>query len=243
MDKERIDVLLTVKGLAPSREKARIFVLAGEVFVGGERIDKPDRKFPVDTVVHLRQNIIPFVSYGGVKLDSALNALGLDVSGKTIVDIGASTGGFTDCLLQRGATKIYAVDVGSHQLHERIHGDPRVVILDKINARYLERSHIGERVQMVTIDVSFISLRKILPVVPDILEPGGVIVSLVKPQFEVGRYDVGKGGIVKNQDKIDSVIEELKQFGSELGLEWRATAEAPRELERKNREYFLLWER
>ena len=243
MAKERVDAILTKKGLAPSREKARILIMAGEVFSASERIIRPDRKMEVETHLEVRKNLIPYVSYGGLKLEKAIDAFSLDIQGKKALDIGSSTGGFVDCLLQKGASIVYAVDVGTHQLHEKLRADERVVLQENLNARDLAFEQIGEAVDLITIDVSFISLRKILPAAIPLLSPGGHIVSLVKPQFEVGRYEVGKGGIVKNGEKIGRTIEGIKDFGRQLGLTPLKEVEAPRDREKKNREYFILWER
>lgn len=242
MAKERIDVILTKKGLAPSREKAKILIMAGEVCVAGERVAKPDQKYPEDVAVEIRKDPVPYVSYGGVKLKKALEAFQIDVKGKKALDIGSSTGGFVECLLEAGAATIHAVDAGTHQLHERLRNDKRVVLKENCNARYLRFDDIGETVDLITIDVSFISLKKILPPVIPFVNPGGRIVSLVKPQFEVGRFEVGKGGIVKGEEKIQKVMNEIRSYGESLGIVPVNVVEAPREKEKKNREYFILWE-
>jgi 23S rRNA (cytidine1920-2'-O)/16S rRNA (cytidine1409-2'-O)-methyltransferase len=241
--KERVDIILTRRGLAPSREKARILIMAGEVFSQSERIMRPDQKMEEQTYLEVRKNLIPYVSFGGVKLEHAVDTFGIDVKGKTVIDIGSSTGGFVDFLLQRGASTVYAVDVGTHQLHERLRADKRVVLQENLNARYLKFEDIGEMVDFITIDVSFISLRKILPAAITLLRLGGHVISLVKPQFEVGRYEVGKGGIVKDDEKIVRAIDDIKIFGKELGLNPLKVVESPRGREKKNREYFILWER
>ncbi len=242
MLKDRIDVILVERGLAPSREKAKVLVMAGQVYVGQEKISKPDKVIGADASIEIRGNPIPYVSFGGVKLEGAIRAFGLQVTGKRAMDIGSSTGGFVDCLLKFGATSVYAVDVGTHQLHESLRGDGRVTLKENLNARYLAFDDVGERFDLITIDVSFISLKKILPALIPFLNQGGQIISLVKPQFEVGRYEVGKGGIVKDLQKIRGVLEEIKAFGITLGIMPVAEVEAPREKDRKNREYFLLWE-
>jgi 23S rRNA (cytidine1920-2'-O)/16S rRNA (cytidine1409-2'-O)-methyltransferase len=241
--RERIDILLARRSLAPSREKAQVLIMAGEVYVDGQRVLKADRKVDETVCIEVRGNPIPYVSFGGVKLKAALDAFGLTVKGLTALDIGSSTGGFTDCLLAEGASKVYAVDSGTHQLHEKLRGDERIVLRENFNARYLTLTDIGERVDVVTIDVSFISLKKIIPAAVGVLSDAGRIVSLVKPQFEVGRYNVGKGGIVKDGEKIESVLMDVRQFGETLGLDAVGTVEAPREREKKNREYFILWVR
>ncbi len=242
MVKERIDVVLARKGLAPSREKARVLVMAGEVYIGEERVTKPDKKVTDDTPIVIKGNPIPYVSYGGVKLEAALSAFGIDMTGKIALDIGSSTGGFVDCLLKHGASKVYAVDVGTHQLHEKLRGDNRVILTENFNARQMTMDDVGELLDAITIDVSFISLKKILPAAVPLVNAGGCIMSLFKPQFEVGRFEVGKGGIVKDQELIDRVMEEMKAFGETLGIHATKVVEVPRERERKNREYFILWE-
>lgn len=241
MVKERIDVVLTNQGLAPSRERAKILIMAGEIYIGSERVIKPDMKVPHDVAIEIRKNPIHYVGYGGVKLEKAIKAFGISIKNKKVVDIGSSTGGFVDYLLKSGAFRVYAIDAGTHQLHESLRNDGRVIVKENFNARYLTLDDIGEKVDIVTIDVSFISLKKILPVVKPLLNPGGHVVSLVKPQFEVGRFEVGKGGIVKDEKKIERVIEDMKTFGHTLGLKFVDIVEAPRGKERKNREYFMLW--
>lgn len=216
--------------------------MAGEVCVAGERVAKPDQKYPEDVAVEIRKDPVPYVSYGGIKLKKALEAFQIDVKGKKALDIGSSTGGFVECLLEAGAATIHAVDAGTHQLHERLRNDKRVVLKENCNARYLRFDDIGETVDLITIDVSFISLKKILPPVIPFVNPGGRIVSLVKPQFEVGRFEVGKGGIVKGEEKIQKVMNEIRSYGESLGIVPVNVVEAPREKEKKNREYFILWE-
>jgi 23S rRNA (cytidine1920-2'-O)/16S rRNA (cytidine1409-2'-O)-methyltransferase len=216
--------------------------MAGAVYAGGERIPKPDRLLDEETALEVRTNAIPYVGYGGVKLEKAIKEFGIDPRGKTVVDIGSSTGGFVDFMLQAGALKVYAVDAGTHQLHEKLRQDKRVILFENTNARSLAPERIGEKADIVTIDVSFISLKKILPAARALLTPGGKIVSLVKPQFEVGRYQVGKGGIVKDEERIRAVLDDIREFGRELGLVASGQVEAPRERDRKNREYFILWE-
>ncbi len=242
MAKLRIDVLLARRKIAESREKAKILVMAGEVYADGERVSRPDRLVDEGARLEVRASAIPYVGFGGVKLAHALDAFGVDVRGKRVIDIGSSTGGFVDCLLQRGASTVYAFDVGTHQLHEKLRKDPRVVVREHVNARYLSEEDIGEKADIITVDVSFISLKKILPAAAPLLDGRGVLITLVKPQFEVGRYQVGKGGIVKDEDRIAGVLDDMKEFGHTLGLQAVKTVEAPRERERKNREYFVLWE-
>jgi len=239
--KERIDVLLARNGLAPSREKAQALILAGKVYIGNDQITKADKKIESHIPIEVRGNAIPYVSYGGVKLREALNAFGLGVNGKTALDIGSSTGGFIDCLLQNGISRVYAIDTGTHQLHETLRGDSRVILRENCNARYLKFEDLGEKFDIITIDVSFISLKKILPVAVLFMKENSHIVSLVKPQFEVGRFEVGKGGIVRDIMKIEKVITDIKAFGNTIGIEAINVVESPREREKKNREYFILW--
>ncbi len=243
MARFRVDVLLARKGLAESREKAKILVMAGSVYLSGERVSRPDRVVDEDAPVEVRRNPLAYVGFGGVKLERAIREFAVDARGKIALDIGSSTGGFVDCLLQSGASKVYAVDVGTHQLHEKLRADKRVVLLEQVNARHLTDEEIGERADIITVDVSFISLKKIIPAAIPLLAPEGLLITLVKPQFEVGRYQVGKGGIVKDEERIKAVIDDMKCFGESLGLRAARVVEAPRERERKNREYFILWER
>lgn len=234
--------MLAKKGLASSREKAKALIMAGQIYVNKECVSKPDRLFTEDACIEIRGNYLPYVSYGGIKLEHALRAFGIGVTQKKALDIGSSTGGFVDCLLQHGASQVYAIDVGTNQLHERLRKDTRVVLLENVNARYISLDDIGTKFDIITVDVSFISLRKILPAIVPFMHIGSSVVSLVKPQFEVGRYDVGKGGIVRDEHKIRKVINEIKEFGKNIGLISKNEIEAPREKEKKNREYFVLWE-
>lgn len=243
MVKDRLDVVLTKKGLASSREKAKALIMAGQIYVNRERESKPDKLVTDEDDIEMRGSPIPYVSYGGIKLEYALKAFEIDVKNKEVLDVGSSTGGFVDCLLQRGASLVYAIDVGTHQLHERLRNDGRVILKENVNARYITFEEIGRAFNLITIDVSFISLKKILPAVIPFLKTDGHIISLVKPQFEVGRYDVGKGGIVKDDQKINKIMEDIRESGKSLGLTPKGEAEAPREKQKKNREYFVLWER
>ena len=243
MAKLRIDTLLARKGLAESREKAKILVMAGEVYLEGQRVLKADKVIDEQAALEVRAVGLPYVGYGGVKLEHAARRFGLDIAGKTVIDIGSSIGGFVDYLLKEGAARVYAVDAGTHQLHEKLRSDARVVVMENVNARYLSRESIGEAADIITVDVSFISLKKIVPAVLPLLKAGGALVTLVKPQFEVGRYRVGKGGIVKDRDRISAVLQDMQEFGAKYGLVAAGMVEAPREKERKNREYFILWER
>lgn len=195
--KRRLDQLLVERGLAETREKARALILAGQVLVDGRRAEKAGHAVPPTSRIEVAEPL-RYVSRAGLKLEAALEHFRISVAGKVCLDIGASTGGFTDCLLQRGALRVHAVDVGSGQLAWKLRTDPRVVLHEKLNARYLRLEDLGERVQLATCDVSFISVTQILPVLPGVLEPEGEIIVLVKPQFEVGRGQVGKGGVVRD---------------------------------------------
>jgi len=196
--KIRLDLLLLERGLAPSREKAQALILGGQVLVNEQKVEKAGTAVDSASPVRLLGETLPYVGRGGVKLAAALDTFHIDVVRLVCLDIGASTGGFTDCLLQRGAARVYAVDVGINQLDWTLRQDPRVVVREKLNARYLEPAHIGEPVDVVTVDVSFISATLILPRLPDVLRRPAQAVVLVKPQFEVGRGQVGKGGIVRD---------------------------------------------
>lgn len=212
--KERLDLLLVERGLADSRQQAQRLILAGEVTVDGQPMDKPGTRVPVVARLAVVGSL-PYVSRGGLKLAAALDAFGLDVNGWIVADVGASTGGFTDCLVQRGAARVYAVDVGYGQLAWKLQQDPRVVVMDRTNARYLER--LPEAVDLVTVDVSFISLRLILPTVSGWLRPGGRIVALIKPQFEAGRGQVGKGGVVRDPAVHRAILEGLVSWADLQG--------------------------
>ncbi|MBK9170397.1 MAG: TlyA family RNA methyltransferase [Bryobacterales bacterium] len=196
-EKERLDVLLVERGLADSREKAQALVLAGAVAVDGARAGKPGHR--VSRECELKVAAGPkYVSRGGLKLDAALREFAIDVRGRVCLDVGASTGGFTDCLLQRGAARVYAVDTGAGQMDWRLRSDPRVVLREKLNARYLQPEDLGEPVSLAVCDVSFISVTLVLPAIVPLLTPRGEMVILVKPQFEAGRAEVGRGGIVRD---------------------------------------------
>jgi 23S rRNA (cytidine1920-2'-O)/16S rRNA (cytidine1409-2'-O)-methyltransferase len=237
----RLDRLLVLRGLAPTREKAQALILAGSVSVDGRRVDKAGT--PVDDTAELTLSgpPHPYVSRGGVKLAAALDAFGLDPSGLVCLDVGASTGGFTDCFLQRGAAKVYAIDVGYGQLDAKLRNDPRVVVREKVNARSLSRDHVPEPVGLAAIDVSFISLRLILPAVVPLVQKAGTIVVLVKPQFEAGRAEVGKGGIVRSVEVRQRVLREAKDFGTDLGLELAGSITSPIRGARGNEEFLLAF--
>lgn len=196
--KQRLDKLLVERGLAETREKAQALILAGQVLVNDQKSEKPGTQVGVDARIRLIGDTLKYVSRGGLKLEAALDRFGISVAEKICLDIGASTGGFTDCLLQRGAARVYAVDVGAGQIDWRLRSDPRVVLRERLNARNLTRGDIGEAVDFACVDVSFISATLIVPRMPAVMKPGAYAVVLVKPQFEVGRGQVGKGGIVRD---------------------------------------------
>ncbi len=234
---ERLDVLLVARGLAESRAAAQRLVMAGQVSVEGERVDKASRRFARDAVITVEQGP-RYVSRGGEKLEAGLAAFDLRPEGKVCADVGASTGGFTDCLLQHGAQRVYAIDVGRGLLHWRLRGDPRVVLMEDSNARYLQA--LPEPVSLVSIDASFISLRLLLPVVAGWLVPGGDVVALVKPQFEAGRGSVGKGGVVRQPDVRRQVLAELLPYAAGTGLAPQGLIRSPL-LGPKGNVEFLLW--
>ncbi|HOJ92822.1 MAG TPA: TlyA family RNA methyltransferase [Dictyoglomaceae bacterium] len=215
--KERLDILLVKRGLFESREKAKAVIIAGLVTVDGKLVDKPDSKFSEDALIELKSSL-PYVSKGGFKLKKALDEFSLDVKDFIVMDIGASTGGFTDCLLQEGARKVYAVDVGKGLLHEKLRKDKRVILMERINARYLKEEDIPEKLDLITIDVSFISILKIFPRLKPLLKKEGKVLSLIKPQFEAGSKDVSRGGIVKKDDVHLRVIENIRENTKNLGF-------------------------
>ena len=214
----RLDVRLVNEGLAASRERARALILAGRVKVGGEVVSKAGANVPDGAAIEVVEPDFPWVGRGGVKLAHALDTFGIDVTGREALDIGASTGGFTDVLLQRGARRVVALDVGHGQLDWRLREDPRVVVIERRNARQLDRDWLPAPVDVVTIDVSFISLRLILPALPPVLAPGADIVALVKPQFEAGRNEVGRGGLVKDPAIHDAVLARVTASAASFGL-------------------------
>lgn len=223
--KERIDVLMVKNGLATSREKAKATVMAGLVFVNGQRVDKPGTELPEDILIELKGQALPFVSRGGLKLAKAVEAFSLLFEGKVVADIGASTGGFTDCVLQNGAKRVYAVDVGYGQLDWKLRTDPRVVSMERVNARYLNKDSLPEQVDWIVSDVAFISITKIFSAMLAILKSDGQVLSLIKPQFEAGREHVGKKGVVKDisvhKQVLEFVLGQAENVGFQvLGLDY-----------------------
>jgi 23S rRNA (cytidine1920-2'-O)/16S rRNA (cytidine1409-2'-O)-methyltransferase len=236
--RERLDLLLVDRQLVVSREEGRRKILAGEVLVNDQRVTKAgsliDRAAPIRV-----KSASPYVSRGGLKLEKALREFAIDVKGKTVLDVGASTGGFTDCLLAHGAAKVFAVDVGYGQLDWKVRNDPRVVVFEKTNIRYLQISALPSVADLATVDVSFISLRLVLPTVKALLVANGEIVALIKPQFEVGKGKVGKGGVVRSHEDHLRVIEDIKDAASAMGYEIIGVAESPLLGAKGNREFLL----
>ncbi len=233
----RLDQLLVERGLAESRAKAQALVLAGQVTVDGHRAEKPGHAVPADARIEIAEQM-RYASRAGYKLEAALDQWQIDVGGCVCADIGSSTGGFTDCLLQRGAARVYAVDVGAGQLDWKLRNDPRVVLREGVNARYLSAEHIPEPLDIATADVSFISVTLILPAVTPLLKPEGRMVILVKPQFEVGRGQVGKGGIVRDPELHRAACERVEQAARAGGFE-TAIMESPVLGAEGNREFLL----
>jgi 23S rRNA (cytidine1920-2'-O)/16S rRNA (cytidine1409-2'-O)-methyltransferase len=216
--KLRADVAVFEQGLAPSRERAQALILAGQILCGDRPVAKAGEVLPAGAVLRMRGEPMPYVSRGGLKLAHAIETFGVNVAGAVAVDIGASTGGFTDCLLQRGAARVYCVDVGHGQLDWKIASDPRIVVIDRTNIRHMPPDRIPERCTLAVIDCSFISLRLVLPAVPSLLVPGASVLALVKPQFEVGRERVGKGGIVRDEGDRRQALADTAAAAQALGF-------------------------
>jgi 23S rRNA (cytidine1920-2'-O)/16S rRNA (cytidine1409-2'-O)-methyltransferase len=238
MKKQRLDVAMVDRGLADTRSKAQSLIMARRVLVNGVHIDKAGAGVADDDVVAIEALEHPWVGRGGMKLAHALREFAISVGGKVCADIGASTGGFTDVMLKSGARKIYAIDVGYGQLDASLRNDPRVVNREKVNARYLAAKSFDEPIEFVSIDVSFISLKLILPAVATFLD--GEMVALIKPQFEVGKGDVGKGGIVRDEGKRDEAVQSVVAFAREIGFEVKGVIESPVKGAEGNVEY-LMW--
>lgn len=219
MSRKRLDVILTERGLFPSREKAKAVIMAGEVYVNGQKEDKAGTPVDEDASIEVRQKkVLAYVSRGGLKLEKAMKCFDVSVAGKVCMDIGASTGGFTDCMLQNGAKKVYSVDVGHGQLDWKLRSDERVVVMEKTNIRYVKPEDIADRIEFASCDVSFISLTKVLGPVKELLAPGAQMVCLIKPQFEAGRDKVGKHGVVRDKAVHLEVIESVLSFAASLGF-------------------------
>ena len=240
--KTRLDSLLVQRGLVESREKARALILAGQVDVGGHGAEKAGTLVPIDAEVRVSGPDHPWVSRGGVKLAFALDAFHIDAADAIVLDVGASTGGFTDVWLQRGARHVIALDVGHGQLHWKIRSDPRVTVIEHVNARHLQPGDLpdaGAPITRVSIDVSFISLRHIFPVLPALVAPGSDIVALVKPQFEAGRADVGKGGLVKDAAVHERVVRDVETAAAEVGLRRLGLVDSPITGAHGNQEFLM----
>jgi len=238
----RLDQLLVMRGFAQSRDVAARLILVGEVRVHGAVVDKPAKRVAQDTTIDVVAQSSRFVSRGGEKLAAALDASRVDPSGRICLDVGCSTGGFTDCLLQRGAARVYAVDVGYGQFEWRLRQDPRVVLIERTNIRTINRSAIPEPVSLAVIDVSFISLTKVLPAVLQLLCAGAWVVALVKPQFEVGKGQVGRGGIVRDETQRQEVLQRILRFAEGIGLRPRQTVESPLKGKKGNIELLAILE-
>jgi 23S rRNA (cytidine1920-2'-O)/16S rRNA (cytidine1409-2'-O)-methyltransferase len=246
MRRERVDKLLVERGLAPSRTRAQALVMAGAVLVGEQRVEKPSETFPPDAPLRVRGAEDPasrYVGRGGLKMERALEAFGLDVEGLACLDVGASTGGFTDCLLQHGARRVVALDVGHNQIDWRLRTDARVEVREGVNARHLCPEDFAEPFDLVVMDVSFISATKVLPALVPLLKDGGRAVVLVKPQFEVGKGEVGKGGIVTDPAQHARVVGEVNDAALSLGLRVGGVIESPITGADGNREFLALYEK
>lgn len=238
VSKERVDVLLVQRKIAESRHKAQALILAGKITVNGRVAKKAGELISVDSEINLKENPFPFVSRGGVKLQKAIEEFGIDVKGLICLDIGASTGGFTDCLLQNGAKKVIALDVGKNQIHEKLKKDPKVTVIEDYNARFLKKEDLHFEIDLVVIDVSFISLKLILKAVKEAL-PYSKVVALVKPQFEAGREKVGKGGVVKDEKVKMDVLESVKSFSASIGYTVYGETKSPIKGPKGNEEFLI----
>ena len=237
--KERLDVLLVKRNLAESREKAKAIIMSGNVFVEDQREDKAGTTFPEDVKIEVRGHVMPYVSRGGLKLEKAIKNFDVSVEGKVCTDVGSSTGGFTDCMLQNGAVKVFAIDVGRGQLDWKLRQDPRVVCMEKTNIRYVTPEDIPDRIQFASIDVSFISLTKVLGPVKELLTEDGQIVCLIKPQFEAGREKVGKKGVVRDPAVHKEVIEMVISYAKSISFGVRHLEFSPIKGPEGNIEYLV----
>lgn len=225
--KERLDVLLVSRGLAETRTKAQAIIMSGDVYVGGQKADKPGMSYEDTVEIEVRGEACPYVSRGGLKLEKALRDFGVDPTGYVCSDSGASTGGFTDCLLQQGAAKVFAIDVGYGQLAWKIRQDPRVVCMERTNIRYVQPEDLGEPLDLSVVDVSFISLKIVLPAIARLLKPTGQVLCLIKPQFEAGKEKVGKKGVVRDPAVHQEVLEHFVALADELGFTIRNLTFSP----------------
>jgi 23S rRNA (cytidine1920-2'-O)/16S rRNA (cytidine1409-2'-O)-methyltransferase len=238
--KQRLDLLVVEKGLASSRQRARALIMAGKILVDTQRMEKPGVPVSVDSQIILKGEDLSFVSRGGLKLEGALKALNLEVRDLICLDVGASTGGFTDCLLQHGAARVYAVDVGYGQLAWKLRQDERVVVIERTNIRHMRPDLMTEPADLVTIDTSFISLKIVVPAVIKFVKPSGRILALIKPQFEAGKGKVGKGGVVKNADVHSRIIADLNEFFEQQGLVCGPVVPSPVLGHKGNQEFIVL---
>jgi 23S rRNA (cytidine1920-2'-O)/16S rRNA (cytidine1409-2'-O)-methyltransferase len=237
--KERIDKLLVDRNLVQSRERAKALIIAGKVFVDGQRTDKAGTLVAPDAQIFLKEKDFPYVSRGGVKLEHALSSFHVDVTNRIVLDVGASTGGFTHCLLLRGAQKVYAVDVGYGQLDWTLRNDPRVVCWEKTNIRHLTADRIPDPISLGVADASFISLKKVLVPLLGLIEKEAEVVALIKPQFELRPQEVGKGGVVRDPCLHTKVVEDMMAFAKNLDVDVRGTIESPIKGPKGNREFFI----
>jgi 23S rRNA (cytidine1920-2'-O)/16S rRNA (cytidine1409-2'-O)-methyltransferase len=238
--KQRLDTVLVERGLAPTVERGRALIMAGQVVVDDHTVDKSGHQVPVDATIRIKGTSLPYVSRGGLKLRKALDEFAVDVSGSVAIDVGSSTGGFSDCLLQAGAEKVYAVDVGYGQLAWKLQQDPRVVSMEKTNIRNLQSAQLDAVPDLAVIDASFIPLARVLPATIALVKPGGIIIALIKPQFEAGKGEVGKGGIVRDPAVHEKVIGDVRQTASQLGLTVSGLCESPITGADGNREFLIL---
>jgi len=240
MKKKRLDLMLVDKKMVKSRQRAQAIIMAGKVLINNNLVDKPGTFISEKDDIILKTDDLPYVSRGGFKLENALQSFNINAENLVCLDVGASTGGFTDCLLQNGAKKIFAIDVGYGQLAWKLRQDPRVVVIERTNIRHMPLDAIPQRIDLVTIDVSFISLRIVVPAVLKFMQKDAIIIALVKPQFEVGKERVGKGGIVRNSAFIDDVIDELVAFFSKIGLTCKPLIPSPIQGSKGNREFLIF---
>lgn len=225
--KERLDIILTERNMFPSREKAKASIMAGLIYVDGQRVDKPGTPVDREAEITIKESLCPYVSRGGLKLEKALALYGFSLKDSVAVDIGASTGGFTDCMLKNGARKVFAIDVGYGQLAWKIRSDPRVVVMERTNIRYVTPENLGEALDLSVVDVSFISLRIVLPAIQRLLKPTGQVLCLIKPQFEAGKENVGKKGVVRDPAVHEQVLRDFVALATELGFTLRNLTFSP----------------
>jgi 23S rRNA (cytidine1920-2'-O)/16S rRNA (cytidine1409-2'-O)-methyltransferase len=240
--KDRLDHLMVTRSLAQSRDAATRMIIAGQVTIAGMVVDKPAKMISRDTPIEIHEPATRFVSRGGEKLLAALDACAIEVQGLTCLDVGCSTGGFTDCLLQRGASRVYAIDVGYGQFDWRLRNDARVVLHERTNIRYVDASMIPEPIDLVVIDVSFISLEKVFPAITSFLRRGALVIALIKPQFEVGKGQVGRGGIVREESQRQDVLQRILGVASQFGLRTKKTLDSPLKGKKGNLEFLAIFE-